>query len=264
MTRLSAAAIEAAVTGRLGRPCRFLETIDSTNAEALRWSAEGAPEGSLVAADHQTAGRGRMGRRWLSQPGDSLLFSLVLRPDGRTRRALLTTALGIACTETVRALAEVEAGLKWPNDVVIGGRKVAGILVEGRVSGDAIETAVAGIGINCRFSSQPPGEIAATATSIADETGATPDRLSLLTDFLDRFERLYERLNHPAAASHVVDRATALSVVLGRAVSVRFATGRVVDGVAERLTSDGGLIVRSGTDLVEARAGEIEHLRAGG
>ncbi|MDQ3986178.1 MAG: biotin--[acetyl-CoA-carboxylase] ligase [Actinomycetota bacterium] len=261
MSRLTTAAIESAVTGRLGRPCRFFEEIDSTNAEALRWAAEGAPEGSLVAADYQTAGRGRMGRRWLSGPGDSLLFSVILRPEGSGRHSLLTTALGVACTETIRVRTEVEAGLKWPNDVMIGGRKVAGILVEGRLSGNGIETAVAGVGINCRFSTQPPDEIAQTATSIANETGTSPDSLSLLIDFLARFERLYERLNHPAAASHVVNRATDLSVVLGRSVSVRFSNGRLVEGLAERLTHDGGLMIRSGIDLVEARAGEIEQLR---
>src|SRR5680860_1413471 len=132
---LSAARIEGALRGRWGRPLRFFEEIESTNSEALEWAEEGAPEGAAVVADHQSAGRGRLGRTWLSEPGAVLPLSVVLRPRlPPDRFGLLSAAAGVATAEAIAEVSGLSCRLKWPNDVTISGRQVAGILHESRVS----------------------------------------------------------------------------------------------------------------------------------
>ncbi|MDQ3940065.1 MAG: biotin--[acetyl-CoA-carboxylase] ligase, partial [Actinomycetota bacterium] len=133
---LSAERIDDALRGRFGRPLRYHESIDSTNRDALEWAAAGAPEGAVVTTDHQTAGRGRWGRSWSSTPGRLLQLSVILRPGlPVTDAGVVTTAVGLACAESVDELTGVPAQIKWPNDVTVGGRKLAGILVESVVTG---------------------------------------------------------------------------------------------------------------------------------
>lgn len=261
---LSAETIETALRGRLGRPLRYLDEIGSTNTEALAWADSGAPEGALVVADHQTAGRGRWGRDWLSAPGSLLQFSLVLRPDlPADRVGLLTTALGIACAEVVETLAGIPTGIKWPNDVVVRGRKLAGILVESRLDGSRLSTAVAGMGINVGWTrAEVPDEIAERATSVAIESGAAPpSRSDLLAAILASFESVYELARDPARAGRVIDRATDRSVVLGRAVTAAFADGSTIEGTALRLLDDGALELETDSGARPLHVAEITHLR---
>ncbi|MBA3348995.1 MAG: biotin--[acetyl-CoA-carboxylase] ligase, partial [Actinobacteria bacterium] len=146
---LSAEAIEAVVGGSLGRPARWFDAIGSTNDEAWAWARDGAPEGALVVADHQTQGRGRWDRAWVDRAGSSLMFSVVLHPHGAIEAvSLLTTAAGLACAEAVEAVSGLRTGLKWPNDVTLGGKKLAGLLVESATLGGRVETAVVGCGVN--------------------------------------------------------------------------------------------------------------------
>ena len=255
--------------GRLGEPLRVLEVTASTNSDALEWADGGAPEGATVVAAHQTAGRGRWGRSWISEPGRALLFSVVLRPSfGADRAGLLTTAVGLACAGAIEDVAGVATGIKWPNDVTSGGRKVAGVLLESRLAGTRLDTVVAGAGINVGWSRDEfPAEIAGTATSLGAEAavaglGPPPRSEILLAAILARLEPLYESLHGVEGARRIVAGATARSELLGRDVVVRRADGRSVEGVARRLTESGGLEVDTDAGPVAVESGEVEHVRA--
>ena len=261
---LNEEAIAAALRGRFGRPLRYFEEIGSTNTEALSWAEADAPEGALVVANHQTAGRGRWGRTWLSAPGSLLQFSLILRPDLPAQNlGLVTTALGVACADVIEVLAGVPTGIKWPNDVVVRGRKLAGILVESNLRGDRLATAVAGVGINVGWTREEvPEEIAARATSIAIESDARPPaRADLLGAILASFEAVYELALDPDRSGRVIDRATDRSEVLGRNVTVSLPDGSTLEGHALRLLDDGALELDVDGDLRPLHVAEITQLR---
>lgn len=264
---LSDALIDEHLRGSFGRPFRYLDETDSTNDRALSWLAEGAPEGALVVAEHQTSGRGRRGRKWEAPPGDALLFSVVLRPRGQAQVVeLLTTAAGVACA---RALASFgfEVGLKWPNDVIVGDEKLVGILVESRVTGGSIAGAVAGIGMNVRWPQGVEGAAFPTpATSLArlaeGSGGEVPGRAALLGAVVAELERAYEGLATDSGREDVRREAAQRSTVLGREITVRFADGSSVSGRAEQLTSSGALaLAQSDGATVILGVGEIERVR---
>jgi len=182
---LSPEAVEPRLRGRLGRPYRHVRSTPSTQ---LLLPPE-APEGALVAADEQTAGRGRLGRRWLAPAGTSLLCSLQLRPKVASERLPeLTGVASRACADAIAALTGLEPELKFPNDVLVGGRKVAGILAEARE-----ERVVLGIGVNVNVAADElPQEVDRAATSLLVETGRELDRADLLAELLKRLERRYD------------------------------------------------------------------------
>jgi len=182
---LSPEAVEPRLRGRFGRPYEHVDSIPSTQ---LLLAAD-EPEGALVAAEEQTEGRGRLGRRWLAPRGTSLLCSLQLRPDvPGDRLPELTGVAAQAVAETVAALAGVEPELKFPNDVLVGGRKLAGVLAEARES-----RVVLGIGINVNVGEDElPREVDTPATSLLVETGRELDRAELLVELLERLERRYD------------------------------------------------------------------------
>ena len=171
--------------GRLGRPYRFVERCTSTQ----RLLGEDDPEGAVVVADEQTEGRGRLGRRWLAPAGTSLLVSVLLRPDVEPARLPeLSLVAGRACAEAITEVAGLETKVKFPNDVLVQGRKAAGILAEaseGRV--------VLGVGVNVsQEAGQLPAEARTPATSLLLETGREIDRAELLVALLERLERRYD------------------------------------------------------------------------
>lgn len=259
---LSADAVERTLRGDLGSPLRFFAEIGSTNTEALEWAKKGAPNGALVVTNHQTQGRGRWGRLWSSAPGKLLQFSLILRPrllPGQL--GLVTTALGVACAEAIEALCRVQPTIKWPNDVRIDRRKVAGILVETELSGSSVEVVVAGMGINVGWSAEEvPEELRDTTTSLHIATGGNPpDRVELLRAVLEAFERRYRDL--PGNAAVLVHDASARSDVLGREVTVALATDETVSGRAVGLSALGELELETGADLRVLSVGEIARLR---
>ncbi len=263
-TDLSPELIQRALRGRFGDPLRYFDAIGSTNTEALAWAKDGAPEGALVVADHQTAGRGRWGRSWFSAPGTLLQFSLILRPALPLGAVgLLTTALGVACADVIEVLARLPTNVKWPNDVTIRGRKVAGILVESQVSDGQVEVAVAGIGINVSWRPKDaPDEIVARATSLVSEAGErVPERTELLAATLASFEGLYAACKIPSRRQSVIDRATARSELLGRTVTARFADGRSLTGTAVRLLPNGALELESEGTIQVLEVAEIEQVR---
>jgi BirA family biotin operon repressor/biotin-[acetyl-CoA-carboxylase] ligase len=165
---------------------RFFDSVGSTNDEALTWASQGASDLSLIVADEQTAGRGRSKRKWFTPPGSALAFSLILRPSAAelTYPARITGLGALALADPMRSLG-LTPKIKWPNDVLINGRKIAGILVESVWSGDVLVASVLGMGINVLKTSRPPAEERLfPPTSIETELGHPMDRVKLLKDIL--------------------------------------------------------------------------------
>lgn len=244
-------------TARFGRPHRALHTTGSTNAEALAWAADGAPEGALVTAEHQTAGRGRHGRSWSDAEGHSLLASLVLRPTlAPGRLGLLPLAAGLAVAEAIETMMGLDACLKWPNDVQLGTRKVAGLLLESHLLPGAT-TVVLGLGVNVGPSSFPP-EITERATSLLLESGQPVPRAPLLAAILDRLEVHYEAL-HQDGEAELLASFQARMVGLGDTVRVSFPhTERSpIAGTIRGLAPSGALQLQAPDGLHLLHAGEI-------
>lgn len=255
--------IARSLRGRFGVPLRYLPSIGSTNEEAMAWANEGAPEGAVVGADHQTAGRGRWGRTWSSAPRNLLQTSTILRPNLPVVDAgVVTTSIGVACARAVEEVSGLEVGLKWPNDVNIAGKKVAGILVESRVDDRGIiSIAIAGVGINANWPiEEMPEEIQSRATSISVATGSAVDRLELLVAYLAALEDVYGLIRSERRDEIVVE-AVMRSEILERDVTVRFLDGSTLAGRASGIDPSGALKVETpdGTQLVHV--GEIEQLR---
>jgi BirA family biotin operon repressor/biotin-[acetyl-CoA-carboxylase] ligase len=169
----------------LGRPLMYLPITGSTNDDALAAARSGAPHGSVFLADEQTKGRGRRGHSWLSAPGENLLFSVLLRPELQlTRVSALTLAIGLALRDAVAPLIAAPASLKWPNDLLVNGKKIAGVLVESQLQGDQLQAVVVGVGLNVSTRAFP-AEISAIATSLALLGAARLEREALLFDLLE-------------------------------------------------------------------------------
>ena len=159
---------------RFGKPAYHFEETDTTMREAAELARNGCPEGAIVTAARQTAGRGRLGRRWLSEPDGGLYLSLVLRPDVAPGAApLLTLVAGLGAAEAVRAATGLDCDIRWPNDIMIRGRKCAGILVEMETREERVTHAVVGIGLNLNYR-EFGADLADSATSLLLETGAAP------------------------------------------------------------------------------------------
>ena len=174
----------------------FLRT-DSTNIQARSLAADGALEGTLLVAEYQEKGKGRLNRQWQSPSGKNLLFSLILRPDWPPQQAFYGTVLAsVSLCRTIQEVAGIEVGIKWPNDIYAGEKKLAGILTEFATDPDRIEYLIVGIGINCHWAPPIPPPEGQPATSLLKETGHKISRLRLLTRFLKQAETLYEKANN--------------------------------------------------------------------
>lgn len=241
--------------GRFGAPLRACAETSSTNGDALEWAAAGAPEGAVVVADAQTAGRGRWGRTWIDRPCESLLFSLVLRPAFHP--SLITTALGVAVAAAIETTTGARTRIKWPNDVTVDGRKVAGILAEAHAGGGG-DAVVAGVGVNVSWSSVPE-ELAGRATSLLLATGAAPEREVLLAAILAEVEPRYDAL--AAGDRAVVVDAAARSETIGHWVRATRPGGDEIAGRAVRLSDTGALVIEAHDVVVALDAGDVETLR---
>jgi BirA family biotin operon repressor/biotin-[acetyl-CoA-carboxylase] ligase len=234
-----------------------VQRTGSTNADLL---ARGGPEGQVLVAEEQTAGRGRMGRSWVSKPGASLTFSVLLRPASvpPARRGWLPLLTGVAVATAVRSVAAVPATLKWPNDVLVGDRKLAGILAE--QSGEAV---VIGIGVNVATAADalPVSPTGLQATSLLVE-GADVARDVLLTEVLRQLEHYYLRFrSDPGERSGVLAAYRTLCATLGRQVRVELPGDRSLAGVAEDVDADGRLLVRAADTTTPISAGDVIHVR---
>ena len=221
-----------------GRQIVYLPSVDSTNRRARQLAAEGAPHGTLVIADEQTAGRGRRGRGWISPAGEGVFMSLILRPQSHpseVARLSMQTALAVALS--IAQTTGLDARIKWPNDIVCGGRKVCGMLLEMNADEQAVHDVVAGIGINVHQTQFAP-EIEKTASSLDLLSGQRVCRAALVRAFLEAFERT-EAL---AAQGALMDAYRARSATLGQRVQVIAPAGSFT-GTALEVTDSGSLIV---------------------
>jgi BirA family biotin operon repressor/biotin-[acetyl-CoA-carboxylase] ligase len=234
----------------LQAPVRYDEVTGSTQATALELASAGTPEWTLVSAGHQTGGRGRLGRTWSDEPGRALMFSVVLRPNlDPEAGGLLTLLAGTAMVRACRELGTTGAASKWPNDVLVDGRKAAGILAESRVAHGRFEHVVLGIGANLL---EPPPDVAGAGAVLVDAA-------DLLEAFLAAFLRGY-RPGDVGFADAVTSEHAAVSATLGTRVRATIGDGTVIEGDAVSLDERGGLVVRTSSETRVVRFGEVEHL----
>ena len=247
---------------------RRLTSVDSTNRLVLDEARRGEPEGLVVVADQQTAGRGRHGRQWIAPPGSSLLVSVLLRPGLPAERAhVVTAAAGLAVAAAVERVAGFEPALKWPNDLVVTGDddlKLAGLLADAEVAGGELRALVIGVGCNVRWpdpaTSAFPEDLRGTATACNLVSGRAVDLDDLLQAFLDELAARYATL--PAVPGEYRARLA----TIGRRVRVEKASatgdGDALEGLAVDVDDAGRLVVRDdhGTDHTFA-VGDVIHLR---
>ncbi len=258
---LNKAAVGAALTTRwLGRAYRYAAELDSTNEQMKQWAADGAPHGAVLLADYQSAGRGRLDRRWDAPPATSLLLSVLLRPAAwpAERGGWLTMLAGLAAAEAVEAVAGLPARLKWPNDVLVAQdgrwRKTCGLLLDATLDGERLATAIVGIGLNVNVPAAALPDFATPATSLLAAGGHSVSRRALLVELLARLE------DHYAAADAGQSPAAAWSArlaTLGQAVTVSAAgSAAPLAGVAEGVDEWGRLLLRDA-------AGHLHTIAAG-
>jgi len=230
--------------------------VSSTNDLAAAMAERGTPEGRVVVANAQSAGRGRHGRSWASPPGAGLYVSTVLRPPSHAL-PLLTIAAGIAVAEAIQAATGLATDVKWPNDVYAHGRKVAGILAEASSSSDAaaIQHVVVGAGINVMPAAYPP-EIAGRATSLEVELGRGVDRGLLLAEYLSALAARYQDLLDRRGDAVVRAWRARAASMLGRRVEWE-GSGATREGVALDIDDTGALLVRTSAGAVRLAAGEV-------
>lgn len=225
-----------------GHPVTFYEVLDSTNLRAKLDAEKGAPQGALVVADMQTAGRGRRGRSWSSPAGTNAYFTLILKPDFEPDKAsMLTLVMAMAVAEGIRETCGLEARIKWPNDIVIGGKKVCGMLTELSVQQEYIQHVVVGAGVNVGIQEFPPG-IADTATCLEKECGRKIPRAQLIVHIMKAFEKYYEKFMETLDFSVLKEAYDNLLVNCGREVCVLDPKGEYT-GISRGINSVGELLV---------------------
>jgi BirA family biotin operon repressor/biotin-[acetyl-CoA-carboxylase] ligase len=259
---LDAARIAAGVGPDAGLLVEVVAEAPSTNALVADRARAGAPDGLVVVADHQTAGRGRLDRTWETPAGAALTFSILLRPTVPTRSwpwLPLLTGYAVAQALIARGYA---AGVKWPNDVLIGEGKVAGILVE-RVDTPEGPAAVVGVGLNTGLTAEELPVPTATSLSLEQGGGAVPDRVDVLLEVLVAIRQAYDawQLGGEPAAEQLATSYAVACVTVGRAVRVDLPDGSVLEGTAEAVDASGRLVVRTADGTTEVGAGDVVHVR---
>ena len=247
----------AAITNNLGthfigQRVIYYASLTSTMEVAKREAQQGAAEGTVIIADEQTAGRGRVKRTWLSPKGN-IALSVILYPNVVYLPSLIMLA-SLAVVHSIETITSLKPQVKWPNDVLINGRKVCGILVESDVRGDIVNYAVIGIGVNVNLRLSAFPGLLPTATSLSDELGGDVSRLDIIRRILVEIERLY--LTLPVGGS-VYEQWRDRLVTLGKRVCVR--SGKTTcEGIAESVTRDGSLLLRhSDGSLTKIVAGDV-------
>lgn len=250
---LSLASITESLGTRLiGQRVIYFPRLTSTNEQAKREAQRGAPEGTVIVTDEQTAGKGRIRRTWLSPKG-SLALSVILYPDMAHLPSLIMLA-SLAVVHSIRAVTGLKSEIKWPNDVLVNGRKVCGILIESGVRGNTVDQAIIGIGVNVNLKFSDFPEISQTATSLSGELGRDVSRLDIARRLLVELDRLYLALQ---AGGSVYEEWRDNLVTLGRRVQVREGE-TVYQGIAEAVARDGSLLLRqSDGKLTKILVGDV-------
>jgi len=240
-------------TKLIGQNVLYYPVIPSTMDVAKQAAKEGAAEGTIVITDHQTTGRGRFGRNWWAPPNSSILLSIVLHPRLEQLRHLNMVAT-LAVAQSIEKVTGLKPVIKWPNDVLIGGKKVGGILVESEVEEERVNSTVIGIGLNVNLEPSSNPEIAETATSLREELGEEVSRLEMLRSLLGAFEELYEALRKGEPIDKLWRRYLG---TLGKQITVKCGE-QVWQGYAESVDDEGNLLLRCPDgSLLTIVAGEV-------
>ena len=232
--------------------------VSSTQDVAEELALGGAREGTVVLAERQTSGRGRMERRWLSPKG-GLYLSIILRPRRLDGVQLLTLVGALAAAEGTRKALGVSSRIRWPNDLVVGGRKVGGVIATASSRGGSLEFVVVGIGINCNFRAEELGDLSTASATLMELSKGPVDLSSLRLQILEEFALQYGEWERGEAK--IIMLARSLLSTSGKRVEFKPLRGTVEDGIAEKLEDDGSLVVRRGEGRLRVRAEEIEWLK---
>lgn len=240
----------------VGNQIYYFEELESSNVTANRLAEEGAPHGTLVVAGRQLAGRGRRGRIWESSPGTGIFMTLLLKPEIETGNApMLTLVAALAVAKAIREVSGLDAKIKWPNDIVVNGKKVCGILTEMSAQIDYVNHIIIGIGINVHNASFPE-ELADVATSVYLESGNRIRRADLIEAVWEAFETYYEIFSQTQDLAHLVKEYDSQLANLGQQVKV-LDPKESYEGVAQGITARGELIVDTWESRRLVSSGEV-------
>jgi BirA family biotin operon repressor/biotin-[acetyl-CoA-carboxylase] ligase len=247
-------------TKTIGRDIRLVAQTASTNTLAMELASQGAPEGTVVVAETQTAGKGRLGRAWIS-PRGNLYCSIILRPNVPISKAPLITLMGaVATASAIRTACRLPASIKWPNDILLSARKAAGLLTELSAEPDRIRHIVLGIGVDVNMELEElPAAIRDITTTLSREAGKKIDRIALLREMLRSLEHWYGEFIRNDRA--VLKEWEALNVTTGNRVAVSGA-GESLEGLAQGIDNEGRLLIKSDDGVVRTvAAGDVTLLK---
>jgi BirA family transcriptional regulator, biotin operon repressor / biotin---[acetyl-CoA-carboxylase] ligase len=241
----------------IGRRIEYYEELESTNTEALRLAVDDAPEGTVVIADAQSEGRGRLDRLWESPPSLNLYLSVVLRPDIPAAAAsLIPLMVGVAVADIISKYCPGRVRLKWPNDVLVDGRKICGILTEMRTRADRVHFIIAGIGVNINMRKLDfPREIRETATSLRIWTECEIDRIDVAIRLFENLERWY-RIFLSGGEASIREKWLQYAEIIGKRVEVVFKE-TVQHGTVAGLDENGALLLEGETGVQKVLAGDV-------
>ena len=256
---IDATALQLALeTTVFGRKTIILNSTLSTQGDVQHMAEQGQGEGAVVLAEEQTGGRGRFGRKWFSPPGRGIWMSVLMRPELALQNTpQLTLLTGVAVCRAIRSYTGADAGIKWPNDLLIDGRKVCGILLESTVEDHELRYCIAGIGVDVNFDPKDyPEDLSSIATSLKMETGQNIDRTKLAAAILSELERLYF-LYQKEGFGVISSLWEALSVSMNRGIKVANPQG-IIEGTAVGLDPSGALILeKNNGERVSVYSGEV-------
>jgi BirA family biotin operon repressor/biotin-[acetyl-CoA-carboxylase] ligase len=256
---LTEEAVALRAKGLRSERIHYFKEVPSTNDVAKEMARKGVCHGEVIVADFQTLGRGRLSRRWACPPGKGLLISFIFRPEflPLALGARLTGAVAVGVVNAIHFITGLAPLVKWPNDIFVSGKKVAGILAEVSAEMDRISYAVVGIGLNVNLDAQDlMGELADTATSLKLQTGEPVDRCDLLTRIVEEVDETYRLLND-GKWEHLLQEIKIRSMLLGKEVVALYPDGTKLCGIAEDIQEDGSLMVKSDQGLIKVTAGDV-------
>ncbi|HEY6952114.1 MAG TPA: biotin--[acetyl-CoA-carboxylase] ligase [Bacteroidota bacterium] len=250
-----ASVLKGLKTRVIGKKLFVFESIDSTNACAKTLAETGTPEGTVIVADHQSAGRGRLGRTWVSEPGANLLFSVVLRPTlQKESAALLTFFSAVFIARAVEKVSKLPVECKWPNDILVHGRKCCGILLENSFQQERLAFSIVGIGINVNQETFPD-DLNDRATSLFRECGKKYDRVEVLRTLLQEADGLLPVIQK-GSAHKIMEEWNAHCSMFGKPVTVSYGEN-IVSGTALHLDPEGGLVIKTPEGTSTFYAGDV-------
>ncbi|MEN6413375.1 MAG: biotin--[acetyl-CoA-carboxylase] ligase [Veillonellales bacterium] len=240
-----------------GRETHYFSVTESTNIAAKRLAAEGCPEGTIVVAESQQSGRGRLSRGWFSPFGKGIWLSIVLRPPFSPQDAPKCTLLAaVALNRAIRKVGRITCGIKWPNDILYQGKKLVGILTEMSAEMDAINYVVIGAGINVNVAQNDfPADLSPIATSVSAAAGQPVDRVILLCEILHQLELSYQTALQQGFEQILADWREQ-SITLGQTVDV-FGLNHNFSGIAQDIDGEGALLVKTADGIVRVLAGDV-------